>query len=67
MATLMHTGDDAETRLSRILEGAFKGAPTPLKDVPKADGGSRSPRENSPEEAVGKPNAKASRRGRKEN
>jgi len=40
----MKSAGDKETekRLSAILEGAFKGPPTPLKDIPKRDGQKRS-------------------------
>lgn len=31
-----------EQRLRRLLQGAFAGPPTPLKDIPKRDGESRS-------------------------
>jgi hypothetical protein len=35
----------ANDRLKRMLQGAFAGPPTPLKDIPTKDGGSRvSPR-----------------------
>jgi hypothetical protein len=35
---------DAETerRMQSLLQGAFSGPPTPLKDIPKRDGESRS-------------------------
>lgn len=32
----------ATQRLKAILRGAFAGPPTPLKDIPKKDGGERS-------------------------
>jgi hypothetical protein len=33
---------DPQQRLKRILDGAFAGPPTPLKDIPKKNGDSRS-------------------------
>jgi len=41
----MKSQDEAEARLNRILRGAFEGAPTPLKDIPKANGDARAARE----------------------
>jgi hypothetical protein len=35
------TEDDTEQRLQSILAGAFSGPPTPLKDIPKRNGESR--------------------------
>jgi hypothetical protein len=32
---------DHQNRLQKILEGAFSGPPTPLKDIPKENGESR--------------------------
>ena len=37
------------SRLERILSGAFSGSPTPLKDIPKANGDVRAPREGEPQ------------------
>jgi hypothetical protein len=34
--------NETEQRLQKILHGAFSGAPTPLKDIPKKTGESRS-------------------------
>ena len=50
--------NDAETeqRLQKILQGAFSGPPTPLKDIPKKSGESR---------AVGKDQPRKRRRQRK--
>jgi hypothetical protein len=33
---------ETQERLQKILQGAFSGPPTPLKDIPKRDGESRS-------------------------
>jgi hypothetical protein len=33
--------DEGKRRLQSILRGAFKGPPTPLKDIPKKSGESR--------------------------
>jgi hypothetical protein len=35
---------ETEQRLQRILQGAFSGPPTPLKDIPKRKGGRRKPK-----------------------
>jgi hypothetical protein len=35
---------DSEQRLQRLLQGAFAGPPTPLKDVPKKSGELRAPK-----------------------
>jgi hypothetical protein len=32
---------ETEQRLQKILQGAFSGPPTPLKDIPKRNGESR--------------------------
>jgi hypothetical protein len=32
---------DTQTRLKKILQGAFAGPPTPLKDIPTRNGESR--------------------------
>jgi hypothetical protein len=37
-----YSPDEIEHRLRAILRGAAKGPPTPLKDIPKKHGGSRS-------------------------
>jgi hypothetical protein len=34
--------DSDQRRLQKILQGAFSGPPTPLKDIPKRNGESRS-------------------------
>jgi hypothetical protein len=34
--------DEPQYRLQKLLQGAFSGPPTPLKDIPKKSGGSRS-------------------------
>jgi hypothetical protein len=33
---------DTDQRLQKLLQGAFSGPPTPLKDIPTRDGESRS-------------------------
>jgi hypothetical protein len=33
--------EETEQRLQKILDGAFSGPPTPLKDIPKENGESR--------------------------
>jgi hypothetical protein len=40
---------DTEQRLKKILEGAFNGPPTPLKDIPTRDGESRAVRKKKPQ------------------
>jgi hypothetical protein len=35
-----------DARLQSILRGAFQGSPTPLKEIPKRDGASRSTKKN---------------------
>lgn len=37
-----YTPQQTEQRLQKMLQGAFAGPPTPLKDIPKRDGESRS-------------------------
>jgi hypothetical protein len=39
---------DTEQRLQKILQGAFSGPPTPLKDIPKRNGESRTGRAQRP-------------------
>jgi hypothetical protein len=36
--------DETEQRLEKLLQGAFAGAPTPLKEIPKKSGVERAPR-----------------------
>jgi|HubBroStandDraft_3_1064219.scaffolds.fasta_scaffold873568_1 hypothetical protein len=36
-----------DARLQSILRGAFQGSPTPLKEIPKRDGASRSTKKDS--------------------
>jgi hypothetical protein len=38
---------EAEQRLQKVLQGAFAGAPTPLKEIPKPNGQARAQRVNS--------------------
>jgi len=40
---------DAQSRLRVILRGAFAGSPTPLKDIPKRNGESRSLKRKKPQ------------------
>jgi hypothetical protein len=42
------TADDSEQRLQKILEGAFAGPPTPLKEIPTRDGERRAERKDHP-------------------
>jgi len=41
--------EDATTRLQKILQGAFNGPPTPLKDIPTRNGESRSLKRKKPQ------------------
>jgi hypothetical protein len=41
--------EETARRLQRILQGAFAGAPTPLKDIPKKSGESRSLKRKKPQ------------------
>jgi hypothetical protein len=41
--------NDAEQRLQKILQGAFSGPPTPLKDIPTRAGESRSLKRKKPQ------------------
>jgi hypothetical protein len=36
-----HNEQETQRRLDAILQGAFSGPPTPLKRIPKRNGGSR--------------------------
>jgi hypothetical protein len=36
------SAEETEQRLRKMLQGAFSGPPTPLKDIPTRDGESRS-------------------------
>jgi hypothetical protein len=40
---------DTEQRLIKLLQGAFSGPPTPLKDIPTRDGESRSLKRKKPQ------------------
>jgi hypothetical protein len=40
--------EEAQQRLQKILQGAFSGPPTPLKDIPKMNGESRSLKRKKP-------------------
>jgi hypothetical protein len=59
MASNKNEDKDVQERLSKILAGAFSGPPTPLKAIPKKDGGKRS----GPEKKAS--NAARNRPGRK--
>jgi hypothetical protein len=37
-----HSTEETDQRLQKILQGAFDGPPTPLKNIPKRNGKSRS-------------------------
>ena len=39
--THLYSAEETEQRLRKILQGAFSGPRTPLKDIPKRDGESR--------------------------
>jgi hypothetical protein len=41
--------DKTEQRLQKILQGAFSGPPTPLKDIPTRTGESRSLKRKKPQ------------------
>ena len=43
-----YTTREIEQRLQKMLQGAFAGPPTPLKNIPKRDGESRSVRQEKP-------------------
>jgi hypothetical protein len=49
-----HDQKKIEPRLQKILQGAFSGPPTPLKDIPKKSGESRAPRRGSASSATAK-------------
>jgi hypothetical protein len=44
--------NDAEQRLQKILQGAFSGPPTPLKDIPTRDGESRKLKRKKPQKRL---------------
>ena len=41
MDTDQYSAEETEQRLQKVLQGAFSGPPTPLKDIPKRNGESR--------------------------
>jgi hypothetical protein len=41
MDTNQFSAEETERRLQKILQGAFSGTPTPLKDIPTRNGESR--------------------------
>jgi hypothetical protein len=45
---MSNSPDDATARLQKILQGAFSGPPTPLKDIPTRSGEQRAKRKNQP-------------------
>jgi hypothetical protein len=44
-----YSAEETEQRLQKILQGAFSGAPTPLKDIPTREGESRSLKRKKPQ------------------
>jgi hypothetical protein len=44
-----HSAEETEQRLQKILQGAFSGPPTPLKDVPTRNGESRKLKRKKPQ------------------
>jgi hypothetical protein len=44
-----HSAEETEQRLQKLLQGAFSGPPTPLKDIPTRDGESRSLKRKKPQ------------------
>jgi hypothetical protein len=58
---MKHHDNESQSRLERLLRGAFAGPPTPLKDIPKKSGGSRQKRANGASAASAK---NASKRGK---
>jgi hypothetical protein len=45
-----HPDEETEQRLQKLLQGAFNGPPTPLKDIPKRSGESRKLNHNKPKQ-----------------
>jgi len=45
----MPSEQKTEQRLQKILQGAFSGPPTPLKDIPTKDGESRALKRKKPQ------------------
>jgi hypothetical protein len=43
------SAEETAQRLQKILQGAFDGPPTPLKDIPKRNGESRSLKRKKPQ------------------
>jgi len=39
---MQYSDEEATVRLQKIMQGTFSGPPTPLKNIPTRDGGSRS-------------------------
>lgn len=44
--------EETQQRLRKILEGAFSGLPTPLKDIPKKTGEARSLKRKKPQRSL---------------
>jgi len=44
-----YSAEETEQRLQKILQGAFSGPPTPLKDIPTKSGESRSLKRKKPQ------------------
>jgi len=57
-----NTDKDTHQRLQKILEGAFTGSPTPLKDIPKKNGESRFKKQKKMPSQSKKKRKKAARR-----
>jgi hypothetical protein len=49
-----HSAKDTQGQLAKLLQGAFSGPPTPLKDIPKKSGESRSLKRRSASDATAK-------------
>jgi hypothetical protein len=54
---------ETEQRLEKLLRGAFAGAPTPLKDIPKKIGVTRVARSKKPKTGASDASAKTARPG----
>ena len=55
MDTDQFSKKETEQRLQKILQGAFAGPPTPLKDIPKRNGESRIKRTGKKQRKASKP------------
>jgi hypothetical protein len=52
-----YSAEETGQRLQKILQGAFSGSPTPLKDIPKRNGKSRSLKRRKPQRRIRKKRA----------